>query len=141
MKQLFFGCSVMLMTQWACTEKSAPQGNCDCPEVRPCTFDLRSVTVHVVDERGNPVQLDGVRTIRSSTKKEIRNQVIGAENYRQGYYTVLSDSELREVSACGELYAFEGFRNGKKVLSGKFQVKSDCCHVEKLSGPEQIVLK
>ncbi len=116
---------------------------------RVCTLELRSIHLRVVDARGEPVaptaatveRADGTSLVCPSTGAAPASgcveplRMVGAVPP-----LVVVVDDLVEVSPAGETIRV-GASAG--TLSGKAEVvvRHDGCHVEKVSGPTEIVLR
>ena len=100
------------------------------------------VHVRVVDSEGRPV--DGlVTTIRN--ERTGRTLVIGQGDdgtLAPGAYTVITDSNVAEVSEAGDRLLFRA-TGGGRTAEGVFVVARDACscHIDRRDGPEEIVAR
>lgn len=109
-----------------------------CPPNTMCTMMFKSVSVLVTDANGTPVQLDEAYTIQTKTKETIRPEHHGS---RDGYYVVLNDSYQKKLENQKASFRFIGKKDGKEVVNQLFVIEADCCHINRLEGPEKISLK
>lgn len=106
-----------------------------------CTEEFRSITVTVVDSLNNPIDSLDVdivdefgRRISPSSKQF---------PYQSGLYVVIDDSYVNYLSAEPLLIYFTATDSIGRRAYSLFLVNTDeCkCHVQKISGPNKIVLK
>lgn len=109
-----------------------------CPPNTICTMMFKSVSVQVTDANGAPVLLDEAYTVRTKTKEIIRPEHQGKQD---GYYVVLSDSYQKKLENQKASFRFVGKKDGKEVVNQVFVIEADCCHINRLEGPENITLK
>ena len=89
---------------------------------------------------------NGVNVILDSTNTKNSNDLIlfsqrrsEIENY--SFHIVISDSELDQIDFDGTTLVFEGWLDGIIVINQEFVIGRDCCHIEKLEGPEIISMQ
>ncbi len=107
-----------------------------------CTDEFRFYLVTVVDTLGVPVDSIDV-IIRDKDGNEL-NVVQESHPFGPGKYTVLNDSFTQMFCACGtseKIYCSATDRN--RIANGEFLFNTDkCkCHINKVSGPDTLVLK
>ncbi|MCW5898633.1 MAG: hypothetical protein KIT10_05130 [Flavobacteriales bacterium] len=113
----------------------------DCPKDIICTMDFRSVGVQVTDTAGAPVVLDSTRTIHLAHGAVVLRSS-GPEPFPAGsWYAVLTDNHMSFTDTKGRDFRFEGFLGGARKAQALFRIRHDCCHVDKVSGPEVIVVE
>ena len=107
-----------------------------------CTMEFRSYSVTVVDSLGVPLDSLTV-TIKDKDGDELDVQQ-EPYSFSNGNYTVLNDSFTQEFCACGtpERIYFSA-TDGNKTANGEFMFNTDeCrCHINKVSGPDTLVLR
>ncbi|HLT48213.1 MAG TPA: hypothetical protein VK002_13345 [Rubricoccaceae bacterium] len=106
-----------------------------------CTLEFRTYTVQVVDEADQPVGglTPTVRNLRTGEVLDLRDTgdvLAGGE----GRYLVVTDAQLEQLSARGDSLHFRATGDGL-VAEAEFVFSGGPCHVEKESGPEQIVAR
>lgn len=97
-----------------------------------CTMEFRTVSIKVIGE-----PLDDFYTIRNSNGDTLRFEQYMSEG---GYYVVLDDSFHQAIKNSTENFTAVGVINGSKVLEEVFVIKADACHVDKVSGAEEVVI-
>lgn len=138
---------LLLLLQTACSE--APRFvRCEAPcldcNQQPCTKTYNHLTVSVRDQQGDEnVQLDEYFTIHLATgdtislmgsahEEEMRRQV--------GRYPVVSDSQMKIIDDCGEVFLFVAEKDGKTVIREEYTVFKDCCHVSEIHGNTEVIV-
>jgi hypothetical protein len=107
-----------------------------------CTMEYRYTLVTVVDTLGVPVDSLTI-TIKDKDGDELdvhqETNTFGA-----GKYTVLSDSFTHIMCTCGTpQQIYFSATDGNRVANGEFMFNTDeCkCHINKVSGPDTLVLR
>ena len=95
------------------------------------------LNISVTDNTKVPVKLDNYYTLRMSTQDTIRAQNSGLENQ----YTVLDDGYVGKLQNKTDSFRFIGIKDGKQVVNELFILKADCCHIGKVSGNTDIIIK
>ncbi|HEY0056021.1 MAG TPA: hypothetical protein VGB63_11740 [Pedobacter sp.] len=139
MKSLLF-LSVCLFLH-SCTEKlSTENEDGPCPEII-CTQEFRSVTVRFKNAAGEPVI---VKDFTSLIKRTGRAPQSGAADqiHSLGSYAVVTDGDTKNLLTSGDtldVSAINPQTNQRKTV--QFVVKGGkcACHIEKVSGPEEVV--
>ncbi len=121
-----------------CQKASNGGDKCTCQKDLMCTADFRSVSLRIRSTAGAPVVLDSFYTIRQASGEILRTASPGPTPIMNGAYPVLSDGGTSRV--CGEDFEFRGFKDGVQVVSEPYRIRFDCCHVERVSGKEEVVL-
>ena len=102
-----------------------------------CTADYRIVTIEVKDQNGDPVLLDAYNVLIVNTNERL---TFDPEVPTGGQYTLVEDQHMSLISSDGTLLLFEGLINDEVIASEEFVVGHDCCHVIKVSGPDEVVI-
>jgi uncharacterized protein YceK len=108
----------------------------------PCTMEFRMITVRVVDEAGRPVEglAVTVRNERTGATLEVRQEDAGA--FGAGVYAVATDAHVEDVSEAGDRLAFRASGGGRTAEATVVVARDACaCHIEKESGPEEVVAR
>ena len=113
-------------------------GHSECARDIICTEIFASVMVTVKDTNGNPVVLDEYYTIREKTGEKISRPGSIPEN---GMYVVVDDNFIGELKKSYEGFRFIGKKNGVEVVNEIYEVQGDCCHVNKRSGKETVIIQ
>lgn len=102
-----------------------------------CTLEFRSYTVRVVNEAGGPVNgLDA--TVRNTRTGEIFTFADEPFPADDGHYLVATDAQFGALSEAGDTVAFHAEGQGL-TADASFVFAGGPCHVEKRSGPDEIV--
>ncbi len=103
-----------------------------------CSQEYRTITVLILDESGTP--LEGLTTSISDEKGKL--YYIEKFDGIAGYYPVMSDKYVGEFSAVPKKILFTAVSDTGGV-NGEFFINTDrCeCHVQKVSGPDTLILK
>ena len=107
-----------------------------------CTEEFRSYLVTVVDTLGIPVGSLTV-TIKDKDGDELDVQ---QDQYftNEGKYMILTDSFTHIMCACGTPQKiYFSATDGSRTANGEFMFNTDeCkCHINKVSGPDTLVLR
>lgn len=102
-----------------------------------CTEIFSAVMVQVKDNASNPVQLDEYYTIRLKNDERISGPGSTPEN---GSYVVVDDNIISTLMDKTEGFQFVGIKNGVEVVNEIYQVTGDCCHVNKDTGKDEVVI-
>ncbi len=103
-----------------------------------CTNDSPAIYVTVKDKDGNPIKLDKISVIFTTTNKDITNTL--SQDSNNGLYTVLNDSYKQELRNKNYEILFVGYKNSIKVIEEKYTATADQCHIRYVSGKREIVL-
>lgn len=100
-----------------------------------CTKEFAIISLEIKDPEGETIQLDSSQTYRN-------DELIYSQHYSEAnsYHSVITDSQLSEVEFSGSALTFKGWLAGQLVAEADFVIGKDCCHIEKLEGPEVITL-
>jgi hypothetical protein len=94
------------------------------------------VMVQVVDAENQSVKLDEAYTIRKRNGEKITL----SQDMTEGRYVVLDDSYKGRLENSKDDFQFVGVKDGKTVVDETFQISADCCHINKVSGKETVVV-
>jgi hypothetical protein len=99
-----------------------------------CTMDFRMITPNIIDTSG--------AIIIQKTETVLNGNIIlvqdSSTTYNQ-YYSVIDDSNMKDLVFREESEVFfRIYSNGAIIKEVSYIVTKDCCHVSKVSGPEQI---
>jgi hypothetical protein len=113
-----------------------PYGEDDFDDDQACTDLFATIGVNVVDATGRPVAgLEAISRFEDNGQ-ELRLQQAGAT---VGFYVIVDDGQLPRISGDGEALRFDAI-GPRGAVAGQFLIGSDGCHVEKLDGPDDLVL-
>ncbi len=129
MRNLFFATFLLFFTSCATSE---------CDENIACTEVFVTIEIKLENQQGKPYGIDSYKTINKSTKESFR---LGDVNgLRFGTYRVFDDSKKDKTSNKGEIFIFEGLKDGNIVVSEEFVISKDCCHINLVSGKTKVVI-
>lgn len=132
---------IIFSTVWSachkCIEDPSP-----CQGDIACTEQFVSVTVPFEFDSVNLNSLDYSETFLEDTGEKIF-----VKKYNQPFEigpfhaVILSDSQMAKINKNGSNLRFELFnKSGGLIYTATFVIGHDCCHIEKLSGPDKIKL-
>ncbi|MES2873079.1 MAG: hypothetical protein V4708_05105 [Bacteroidota bacterium] len=108
-----------------------------------CTQEFRMVQVRIKDAWGNPVAVKDFTAINKRTGKSTVQDNEPATVNNQGIYTVASDADVKNLSNSGDVIKVTATHPAtNKTVSYEFVVSGGkcACHINKVSGPEDITL-
>jgi hypothetical protein len=108
-----------------------------CPPDIICTMEFRVLKLQIVDQEGNPVQLDGYYTEFRDFNVTIDEELTQLE---QGVYPIATDGEMDSLDFDGQDATFIGFKNGAKVVEHKMVIGKNCCHILLIEGEQKITI-
>ena len=107
----------------------------DCKGV-DCKTDFIREGVVVLNGDGDFIELDEVYTLNRN-----KNQIIRFKDFKFGdTYVVIDDSYQSKLKNHTMQVQFVGIRNGKRIFNEPYTLTADCCHIQKLSGKDTIVI-
>jgi hypothetical protein len=107
----------------------------DCKGV-DCKTDFIREGVVVLNTDGDLIELDDAYTFNRR-----KNQIIRFKDFKFGdTYIVLDDSYQDKLKNRTMQVQFIGMKNGKRVFNEPYVFTADCCHIQKLSGKDTIVI-
>lgn len=111
----------------------------DCPSDIVCTAVFAQINLSILDENGKNVTPSRTETRSLDGSFQVSREVTGQHDI-----VVADDGDLKKLSKDGTQLIFKAFINiyGQEVpiLEQAFIIGHDCCHVIRISGPEQVVL-
>lgn len=121
---------------FSCSEKVT---EAECPAIM-CTQEFRSVSVLFKDAAGNPTTVNDFKAVVRRTGKSIQAEPVDTVNFK-GYYPVVTDGHRKQLSTTGDtidVSAVHPLTNQKKTAQFVVSGGRCACHIEKISGPEEI---
>jgi hypothetical protein len=101
-----------------------------------CTMDFRMITPNIIDTSG-AIIIQKTETVLNGNIILIQDS---STTYNQ-YYSVIDDSNMKDLVFREESEVFfRIYSNGAIIKEVPYIVTKDCCHIIKVSGPEQIYL-
>ena len=111
----------------------------ECPGERICTMDFRLIGVSVVDGNGDAVELDSAFVLRA--RDDFRRPAERLDWPASSGYVLLTDNDMALTTLTGEIFLFQGYLGESRVIAQPYLLRHDCCHVDKVGGPDTIVLE
>ncbi|HEY0771503.1 MAG TPA: hypothetical protein VGD31_14350 [Sphingobacteriaceae bacterium] len=113
--------------------------NSDCSAM--CTTDFRYVTIKFSNSAGQPVVVNGYKSVNLRTGLQLQTPPPDTVHFK-GIYIVASDSNILQLSTAGDtiqVHARDPKTDTEKTA--RFVVAGgECkCHITKKSGPEEII--
>ncbi len=124
-----------------CTSDDSPKPP-DC-STTICTQNFVTLFVTISDASGVAIPLDSYKVVDTQTGEDI-TLTTGAEEFEtfrdQGTYPILNDAYRMQYQNTNTTISFTGFISGEEVVSERFVVGADCCHVQLISGNTAIII-
>ena len=107
-----------------------------CFSGQACTTIFAFITVDLEDAAGNPVTTADIKVqlVRTGEMLESPQDFISL-----GTYIVLTDNQIDKISREKDTLEVTLTR-GASSTEASFEVNKDACHIQKLSGPEKLIL-
>ncbi len=137
MRLLLIFLSFISMAATCQDKKSKTQKENPCDPNIMCTQVFVTVDLQLEGKDGQPVMLDSFYSLINGEKISPEQDDYQSKN---GFYPVATDNEMPKLDFEGTEVEFIGEKNGKKVISHKMIIGKDCCHIEKVSGEEKVIL-
>ncbi|WP_375578826.1 hypothetical protein ABWH96_17650 [Marivirga tractuosa] len=136
MKNLFIiFCFFSLAATCQDQNKSAKDNPCE-PDII-CTMEFKVLKLQILDQEGNPVQLDSYYTEFQDFNVTIDEELTQLE---EGFYPIATDGEMDSVNFEGREATFFGIKNGDTIVKHKVVIGKDCCHILLIEGEQKITL-
>lgn len=109
-----------------------------------CTEEYRILMVTVTDSAGKPVLLTKYYLSEVATGKRIdfsKEDPYMDSTYRKlGQYILMTDGKMSMTSRSGTEFEFLGWKDDTRLVSEKYSIGNDACHVILLSGKQNIIV-
>jgi hypothetical protein len=125
MRKMLFGLGLLLVVSLA-----------SCTFATACTEEFRFITLRVEDETSQPVS--GV-TMSVTFQRTGEVLDMGLEQ-PDGSYLIADDSLIGKFSSTKDVLTVAGSK-ADKGFQTQYDIRSDGCHIEKMSGPDVVLLK
>jgi hypothetical protein len=106
-------------------------------------MDFRAVSLRVVDASAQPVKLDSFVVVDMNgvpLPTAVGGTPVFGPAGNNGLYIVLNDAwRTGHENTTVQVRAL-GFVNAVKVVDEVYQVATDCCHVSKVAGKEEVMV-
>lgn len=139
---IWFGCSKPRNT----TPQNSNDfvGICKVIEMPPCdsvfcTMNVVAIGLAVIDSTNTPVSLDSFYTTDMAGHK-LPSNLYSYDPYIQSYI-VLTDGWVQGHQRTNISLLFQGYKNGIKVVNELYGVTTDCCHIQKVSGKDTVIIR
>lgn len=105
-----------------------------------CTELFASVQVKVIDTSQTNLDSITTQTVIPTTGEVLHTQT-EVDPMNQGFFTIVDDTNLKAIGFNKtQEVELRLFKQKKLIKNIPFTIKTDCCHVSKLSGVDQISL-
>ncbi len=132
---------LVVLSVLSCTEADRQRA---CREVA-CLEFYATIHINVVDEAGDPVELDRVKVSRIADGFDMTSDYENGswEDARKaGMYILADDGDAGRLTRFEDTrLRFQGYIDNQEVVSGDYVVTYDCCHISLVSGEEKLVVK
>lgn len=98
-----------------------------------CTEEFRIVSLEIIGG-----ELDAFHTYREKTGEHLI--LSESASVFENFYPVLSDNEHKLIVNSEEYFIFNGYINEELVVSERFLIGADECHIFKITGPNSVSL-
>ncbi len=108
-----------------------------------CTAQFVSIGLEVKNSQDDPAVLESFKVTRLSDQKDLTVKFDPADldvMQQIGMYPITNDSFREQLAFKNVEVLFTGTVEGKTVLSQKFVISADACHVVLKSGPREVKL-
>jgi hypothetical protein len=108
---------------------------------KSCTKEFRYIGITFTDKAGRPRAIKNFKVVNKRTDEEIFSSSQGA---MAGMYIVIDDSSVEKVGSSGDelmVSVLDSVNNTTKSVTVKVKGGRGACHIEKISGPEQVGLE
>ncbi len=114
--------------------------NYSCSQGVICTTEFRQVYAEVYDLKGQLVELDDHQIINLATYEDLTDEIGGLiDPPTPGLYLIADDATYFKGQETIELL-FMGVLNSEIVISEVYVIGRDECHIQLISGKEQIII-
>ena len=101
-----------------------------------CTTDFRVVSVKIVDQSGASVELTRSEVADADGNVFIRD--MSDVDRTELFYLIASDGNQGDLKLGENTVTFRGWIDDELVVEQEYVIGLDCCHISKVSGPEEI---
>ncbi|HTE01336.1 MAG TPA: hypothetical protein VK668_18750 [Mucilaginibacter sp.] len=106
-----------------------------------CTAIFATIGVNYKDKNNNPTSVNNFTVINQRTNKQIYATLTPGANFVPGYFIIADDGNRNEFSTDGDdikVTATNPATGQTKITLYKISGGSCNCHIDKVSGPEQV---
>jgi len=133
------GLAILLVSALlSCKEKTTDTG---C-EDRICTEEFRSLVIKFVDNKAVGAEVKDFSVVNQRTGEKVYANSAAASSLVKGSFIIVDDGNTKSLSEAGDDLKITGTSvETNQTKSAIIKVKGGkcACHIEKVSGPEQIV--
>lgn len=125
----------LLALFFSCSKKTTDE----CPPVM-CTMEFRSLSITFKDKSNNPVSVADFTAVNRRTGEFFHTQYPPSVNAMT--YTIVTDADRKVLSTTGDTIDVSGtnlLTTQKKTASLVVAGGKCSCHIQKVSGPEEVV--
>lgn len=139
MKHILF---LLILLAFSCSDRSDDVIADECTEPIGCTFELRTISITIKNQAGDPYKLDEYYIVKLATGKEIDTKYSAdiALQQKFGSYPLLGDSHMKDTNKAGQEFIFTGKKKGKVVIRKSYLIGHNCCHIELKKGDTELVI-
>lgn len=105
-----------------------------------CTDLFASIVVTIKDQSGQKLWLDSSKTYRNDGLLLHSTKAPNPSYYSDTTNTIINDNATSDVTYEGTEVTYVGWLGGEEIVSTDFVIGHDCCHIKKVSGPEEIIV-
>ncbi len=144
MKRISVLYALLIAIILSCSEKELGSEEVqDCSTVY-CTYELRWISVKLVDQSGKPVALDRMEVSRVADGKDLTRTYHSEEwnTFRRlGSYPVTGDIDHEHIPKFKHTkLRFQGYIGKREVVRSDYMVTFDCCHIALVAGERELVV-
>lgn len=136
MKQIVL--AAFLVASLLSCKKKTTEANC---ENQMCTEEFRSVSIKFVDNKGAAADVKDFSVVNQRTGEKVYANSIIAYSMIKGSYMVVDDGNTKSLSEQGDnlkITATSLATNQTKSVLIKVSGGECACHINKVSGPDQV---
>jgi hypothetical protein len=131
--QKYFIITIIFLSALGLRCEKENENKMDCTNVF-CTLDFRSIQIQIIKSADSTAfLLTDFKVIRIFDNKDITIKDSDLTD-NSGYYQLVNDSEVAMLRNKNVEIEFQGYLNKAIVITRRFVVTADCCHVSLVSG-------
>lgn len=136
-RSLIFSFILLFILGTNCEKENNP----DCQNVG-CSKEFLLIGLNLLHESDNsPVILTSYKVLRFSDNKDITHSSRVIEGYTfMGFYPLVDDSDKETLRNKNVEIEFQGFIDNNLIVTKRFVVTADCCHISKISGESTVYI-
>jgi hypothetical protein len=107
----------------------------ECKDIIACTEVYVSVQVSFVDKNNKPYKPAKVKVVNEYGEDLYSYPTIN------NFYVLVSDNHLHQIYKNGSKVTLTAYDISDQVVATEvYQIAHDCCHIQKISGPDEIII-